>query len=127
MDHQQTTPLPQPTAPATPDPEPGATGDLQALMLAGHAVLEGCQAVGAEMLAFWQSRLKDGLATGTRLVECTSVESAVDIQLDYAKAALQAYLDESVRLSELAMRMVTGGLMPRSGAGSARRATPLAA
>lgn len=113
MDNEHTTPLPQTTTPTPHDEDTSCIGDLHALMLAGHALADGCQAVNAEMLAFWQSRLKDGLATGGRLLGCTSAESALEIQLDYAKAALQAYLDQSAKITGLVTRTLTGSLVPK--------------
>ena len=56
------------------------------------------------MLAFWQSRLKEALATGRHLLECDSPAGALEIQLEYAKAAFQAYADQSARAGDLAAR-----------------------
>ena len=113
MANEHVTPLPQTTAAPAQDRGTKHPGDLHALMLAGHALIDGCQAVNAEMLAFWQSRLKDGLATGARLLECTSADGAVEIQADYAKATLQAYLDQSAKITRLVMHALNGGLTPK--------------
>lgn len=121
MDNEHVTPLPQTMTATAQDQGAGHRGDLQALLLAGQALIDGCQAVNAEMLAFWQSRLKHGLATGGRLLECTSAESALEIQLDYAKAALQAYLDQSARITGLVMQAFTESLMAKPVAGTPRR------
>ena len=110
MASEQVTPLPRTTT-ATPQVRDGT--DLFALMLAPPALVVSCQALNGEMLAFWQSRLKDGLATSARLVECTSFEGALEIQLDYAKATLQACLDQSARIAGLMMRALDGGPTPQ--------------
>jgi hypothetical protein len=111
MDSEQVTPRRQTTTAPAPARDPAHENDLHALMLAPHALIESCQAVNGEMLAFWQSRLKDGLATSARLLECTSFDSALEIQLDYAKATLQACLDQSARIAGLMMQALDGRLM----------------
>lgn len=123
MDNEHVTPLPQTTTATAQEEGAGYTGDLHALMLAGDALIDGCQAVNAEMLAFWQSRLKAGLATGGRLLECTSAEAAVEIQLDYAKATLQAYLDQSARITGLVTQALDDGFMPKPIAAASKRQT----
>jgi hypothetical protein len=75
------------------------------------------------MLAFWQSRLKDGLATGQRLLECGSPQGALEIQLDYTKAALQAYLDQSTKITGLLTHALTDSLMPKGAAPTPRGPT----
>jgi Phasin protein len=114
MDTQHVTPITQ-TATATGQDGPAThASDLNAFMFAGQALIDGCQAIHAEMLAFWQSRLKDGLATGQRLLECGSPQGALEIQLDYTKAALQAYLDQSTKVTGLLTHALTDSLMPKA-------------
>jgi hypothetical protein len=85
---------------------------ISTLMAAGQALIGGCQAVSAEMLAFWQSRLKEGLTTGQRLIACDSAEAALEIQMDYARTALQAYLDQSAKIGDLVSRSLSQGFLP---------------
>ena len=96
---------------ATQERSAAHTDDLHKLILVGQAWIDGYQAINAEMLAFWQSRLKAGLAVGGQLLECTSADSALEVQLDYAKAALQAYLDQSARITRLLMRALSAGFL----------------
>ena len=111
MEHEQVRQLPQTTM-ATQETSAAPAGDLHKLILVRQAWIDGYQAINAEMLAFWQSRLKAGLAVGGHLLDCTSVDSALEVQLDYAKAALQAYLDQSARFTTLAMRALSTGVLP---------------
>jgi hypothetical protein len=115
METQHVTPIAQ-AATAVQDRAANYTSELNAFMSAGQALLDGCQAVHAEMLAFWQSRLKDGLATGQRLLESGSPQSALEIQLDYAKAALQAYTDQSTKIAGLLSHAWTDSLTPKASA-----------
>ena len=111
MEHEQVTPLPQTTM-ATQKTSAAPADDLHRLILVRQAWIGGHQDINAEMLAFWQSRLKAGLAVGGQLLECTSVDSVLEVQLDYAKAALQAYLDQSARITGLLMRALSAGYLP---------------
>jgi hypothetical protein len=113
MDTQQVTSIPQIATRAAQEQAANYASDLSAFMFAGQALVDGCQAINAEMLAFWQSRLKHGLATGQRLLECGSPEGAMEIQLDYAKAALQAYLDQSTKVTGLLTHALTDSLLPK--------------
>lgn len=116
MDTQHVTPITQTAAATAQDQAAKYTSDLSAFMSAGQALIDGCQAINGEILAFWQSRLKDGLATGQRLLECGSPQGALEIQLDYTKAALQAYLDQSTRIAGLLTHAWTDSLMPQRSA-----------
>jgi hypothetical protein len=116
MDTQQVTSIAQTAAASAEDHAAHHTSDLAAFMSAGQALIAGCQAINAEMLAFWQSRLKDGLATSQRLLECGSPQSAWEIQLDYAKAGLQAYLDQSTKIAGLLSHALTDSVMPKRSA-----------
>jgi hypothetical protein len=116
METQHVTPIAQAATATAQDHAANYTSELNAFMSAGQALLDGCQAINAEMLAFWQSRLKDGLATGQRLLESGSPQSTLEIQLDYAKAALQAYTDQSTKIAGLLTQAWTDGLTPRASA-----------
>jgi hypothetical protein len=89
-------------------------GDVNLFVLAGHAVVEGGQQVSAEMLAFWQSRLKDAVATSRRLLECASAQDAWEIQLEYAQSGLQAYVDQSAKVAGLVAHTLTDSLLPNA-------------
>jgi hypothetical protein len=116
MDTKHVTPIGQTATATAQDYAAIYTRDFTAFMSAGQALIDGGQAINAEMLAFWQSRLKDGLATGQRLLESGSPQGALEIQLDYAKAALQAYLDQSTKIAGLLTHVLTDGLMPKGSA-----------
>jgi hypothetical protein len=103
---QKVTRLPQRTIGTSRQKNAAQSHDLDKLIVGGQGAIDCWQAITAEMLAFWQSRLKDSLATGGRLLESTSVDSALEAQLDYAKAAIQAYLDQSARIARLLIRAI---------------------
>ena len=104
MDSEQVTPMIEPTVEAERDRAALYAAGFNGLVSAGHALIDDYHAVSMEMLAFWQSRLKEGIATGQRLLACDSAESALEVQLDYAKAAIQAYVDQSAKVGDLVSR-----------------------
>jgi len=86
--------------------------NLAACTASGQAMITGWQSLNAELLAFTQSRMKTGLETAQRLAACTSPQTALEIQMDYGRSALQAYADESRRVGELLGKVVTGTIEP---------------
>jgi hypothetical protein len=87
-------------------------GNLEALMASSQALIGGCQTVTATLLAFMQSRAKEGLATGKRLAECGSPSHAAEIQLDFARTTLQAYTDQLNQLSETMRQVLNDSYVP---------------
>jgi hypothetical protein len=86
--------------------------NLTAGIASGQAVINGWQSLNAELLAFMQSRVKGGLETSRQVAGCTSPEGALEIQMEYGRAALQAYVDESRRMGELFGKVVTDTIEP---------------
>jgi hypothetical protein len=87
-------------------------GGAAALIASGQAMINGGQAMHGALLAFLQSRAKEGLAAGQRLAGCGSPQAALEIQLDFAREALQAYGDQFTRLNELAGEALDASLRP---------------
>jgi hypothetical protein len=109
-------------------------GSIGAVLASSQAAMCGVQEMTSSLLAFVQSRAKDGLAAGQQFAACRSPEAVLEVQLDCAKAMLQAYTDEFGRLHALTGKILADILvpvrrravaMPESGADS--RAGPLAA
>lgn len=86
--------------------------NLAACVASNQAMITGWQSLSAELLAFLQSRMKGGLEAGQRFAACTSPESAVEIQVEYGRSALQAYADESRRIGEMLGKVVTETIEP---------------
>ena len=104
----------------TDDPVGGSYDDgaalfrsrLDALMASSQAVIGGWQTMHGVLLAFLQSRAKESLATGQRLAECGSPQDALEIQLDFARLALQAYADHLNTMGKIASQTLSGCLQP---------------
>jgi hypothetical protein len=90
-------------------------GNLGAAVASSQAAICGAQEVNAVVLAFLQSRAKDGLAASQQLTSCHSPEAALEVQLDYFRAMLQAYTDELGRLQALTGKVLTDVVTPLTG------------
>ena len=104
-------------------------GNLAALLASSQALIGGCQTMQGVLLAFLQSRAKEALAAGQRLAECGSPQSALEIQLDFAREALQAYADQFHTLGRITSEALDDCSRPlkRAAPGAARparRASP---
>ncbi len=87
-------------------------GNLETAMASSQVLVGGCQTLTATLLAFMQSRAKEGLATGKRLAECGSPADAAEIQLDFARETLQAYADQLKQLSDTMQRVLNDAYGP---------------
>jgi hypothetical protein len=112
MDSEHVTRVIEPIVEAERDQAALYAAGFNGLVSAGHALIDDYHAVSMEMLAFWQSRLKEGIATGQRLLACDSAEGALEVQLDYAKTAIQAYVDQSAKIGHLLSRSLARSAEP---------------
>lgn len=90
-------------------------GCIGAAIASSQAVFCGAQEINGALLALLQSRAKDGLASGQQLAACSSPEAVIEIQLEYAKAMLQAGTDELGRLHALTGKVVAEIMAPLRG------------
>ena len=87
-------------------------GNIGAAMASSQAAICGVQEITATLLAFLQSRAKDSVAAGQQLAACDSPEALIEVQLEYAKAMLQAYTDEFARVHALTGKILADVLVP---------------
>jgi hypothetical protein len=87
-------------------------GNVEAMMASNQALVGGWQTVTAALLAFLQSRAKEGLATGQRLAECGSPGRAAEIQLDFARETVQAYADQLNQLGNTVRQVLNDAYLP---------------
>jgi len=103
--------------------------DLAALMASSRALIHGYQTIYGALLAFLQSRAKEALAAAQRVAECGSPQDAAEIQLEFAREALQAYADHLAKCSALSGEALDACVQPyrRRAPALADRASDLAA
>jgi hypothetical protein len=103
--------------------------NVGALMASGQALMNSCQTMHGTLLAFVQSRAKETLAVSQRLAECGAPQNALEIQLDFARETLQAYVGQFAKCREIAGEALDACARPlqRRAAALSDRASELAA
>lgn len=78
---------------------------VQALMRASDAMLSGMMALGQEMTAFANARLRENVERSESLLHCTDPAEAFGLHCSFAQKATQHYLEEANRIVSLATEM----------------------
>lgn len=87
-------------------------GGAESLLQSGNAVMKAVGELNAEILGFTRQRLDAGIAVSQSLAKCKSMQSAMEIQLDFARSEAQIYLDEARKLMEMAAQAANQGIKP---------------
>lgn len=87
-------------------------GGTESLLQSGNAVMKAFGELNAEILGFTKQRLDAGVAVGQSLAKCKTVQSAFEIQMDFARSEAQIYLDEARKLLEMATQAASNGIKP---------------
>jgi hypothetical protein len=105
--------MPRTTANAA-EPQIGATesdlnaladesgANMNAVIEASNAMMQGMMLLGGEMVAFWSARWRDGFEASQRLMGCADPNEAFGMQCELARAASQQFFDETAKLMNLA-------------------------
>jgi phasin family protein len=87
-------------------------GNFESVLASSQAMINGYQALSTELLAFVQSRMKEGMEFGKRLASCQSPESAIEANSEFVKGAIKAYTEELRTLGDLGGRMTRETFAP---------------
>ncbi len=88
------------------------TGGAESLLHSSNALMKAAGSLNAEILDFTKQRLDAGIAIGQSLAKCKSVQSALEIQMDFARSEAQIYLDEARKIMEMATQAANEGIKP---------------
>lgn len=97
------------------DPSHAASA-IEPLLQAGNKWIEGWIAVGSEILEFSRLRLDRSIEVGKAMARTSTLDQAMDLQADYARAALREYVSEASKLADLGTRAVLDGFWSWQGA-----------
>ena len=89
-------------------------GGTESWLQSGNAVMKAIGELNAEILGFTRQRLDAGVAVGQSLAKCKTVQSAFEIQMDFARSEAQIYLDEARKILEMATQAASDGIKPLS-------------
>ena len=74
---------------------------FEAYVASSNALTKGFQALAAEMMEYSKAAFDDGIRTWGELIGVRSLEQAIQIQSDYAKAAYEGFVSYASKLGEL--------------------------
>ncbi len=81
---------------------------MESLTIAG----QGVEAINAEMSMYAKTSLENGVATAQALAGAKSVQDMVELQADYAKSAMEAYLSGLTTLTAMSTELFKSATKP---------------
>ena len=85
---------------------------LEAFTSASATLSKGLQDIAAESTDYSKKAFAAGTAMYEKLLGARSVESAIQIQTEFAKQAYESYLAQATKVSELYTRVASDALKP---------------
>jgi hypothetical protein len=85
---------------------------VEAFTAASSTLTKGLQDIAAETSDYSKKAFAAGTATYEKLLGARSVESAVQIQTEFAKQAYEGFVAQATRVSELYTRVASDALKP---------------
>jgi hypothetical protein len=78
---------------------------LKAFVDANEVIMDSMAALGAEMVAFGNKRLRENIERSESLMRCQDAEQALRLQYDFFQSATQQYLAQANNMMEIMARM----------------------
>ena len=86
--------------------------NLEAVVASTTAATKGAEALGAQAIAYSKKAVEDGMTAAKSLSGARSVQEVVELQTSFAKTALEAYLAEVNKASEIVAASFKESLTP---------------
>ena len=86
--------------------------NLEALVESVTAATKGAEAIGAQAMAFSKQSVEDQVAAAKSLAGAKSVQEAVELQTAWAKSALEGYMAQFSKMSEVVAASVKESMKP---------------
>jgi phasin family protein len=86
--------------------------NLEAVVASVTAATKGAETLGAETLAYSKKSLEDHVSAAKSLSSARSVQEAVELQTAWAKSAMEAYMAQMNRASEIVAASVKESMTP---------------
>jgi phasin family protein len=86
--------------------------NLEALVASATAATKGAEALGAHAMAYSKQALEDQVSAAKSLAGAKSFQEAIELQTGFAKAALEGYLANFGKLSEVVAASVKETVKP---------------
>src|SRR5580704_18562296 len=85
---------------------------IEAFTAASSTLTKGLQDIATESSDYSKKAFAEGTATYEKLLGARSVESAFQIQTEFAKQAYEGFVAQATRVSELYTRVASDALKP---------------
>ena len=86
--------------------------NLEAVVASVTAATKGAEALGAQVMAFSKKSMEDQVAAAKALAGAKSVQEAVELQTAWAKSALEAYIAQVSKASEIVSASIKDSVKP---------------
>lgn len=86
--------------------------NLEAVVASVTAATKGAESLGAQSIAFSKKSVEDAVAAAKTLSGAKSIQEVVELQTSFAKTALESYLAELNKASEIVSASVKESLVP---------------
>jgi phasin family protein len=86
--------------------------NLEAVVASVTAATKGAETLGAHALAYSKKSLEDQVAAAKALTSARSVQEVVELQTAWAKSAMEAYMAEMNKASEIVAASVKETMTP---------------
>lgn len=77
--------------------------NVEAYMQSATAFAKAFERINSEVFAFQRQQVEDGIAAFKAVTTAKSVQEAFEVQSDYAKSALDAYVAQATKINDLWM------------------------
>src|SRR5690606_23830446 len=86
--------------------------NLEAVIASVTASTKGAEALGAQAMAYSKKAVEDQVAAAKSLSGAKSIQEVVELQTTFAKSALEAYMAEVGKMSEIVSASMKDSLKP---------------
>lgn len=86
--------------------------NLEAVIASVTAAAKGAEALGAETIAYSKAAMEKQAAAAKSLSGAKSVQEVVELQTGFAKAAMEAYIAQMTKASEIVSASLKDSLKP---------------
>ena len=86
--------------------------NLEAVIASVTAAAKGAEALGAETIAYSKAAMENQVAAAKSLSGAKSVQEVVELQTSFAKSALEAYIAQMSKASEIVSASMKDSLKP---------------
>ncbi len=86
--------------------------NLEAVIASVTAATKGAEALGAQAMAYSKTSFEANVAAAKSLTSAKSVQEVVELQTSFAKSALETYMAEVGKMSEIVSASVKDSMKP---------------